>query len=313
MVKQLSRKMRCRMREPPYNLGRVPRHIDGSCVVRLGSKDREEWLQNLSEFLLLCNAAARDRAHRNKGDAVHHTANSHAKPLSLEYLSDRLHVDDPIYGYVLRRQDTGHLQGFIALTPFTTWNFWFKWDSLAPEVGICLEKNCQEKGNDARDLQRKNVEDCSGAFSKALSHQIHDGHPAGEGVVWPHIMEVSLLGARGCGRFLLQAVIEELETDGRFDWIVVHATFNSISFYELLGFVRVGAVARYSDHKEYPRPSAEQEKEQISLGFPDANGRISSPFIEYTVKSKRGESLQNIFDRSSKSTDANIRGAFLEP
>jgi ribosomal protein S18 acetylase RimI-like enzyme len=56
-----------------------------------------------------------------------------------------------------------------------------------------------------------------------------------------------LLGGLGCGRFLAEACIEHLSTlDSTYDYVTLQATDNSISFYESLGFKRVGAVARYS-------------------------------------------------------------------
>ena len=79
-----------------------------------------------------------------------------------------------------------------------------------------------------------------------LNQQVHDGDPDGEGVIWPHLAEISLLGALGCGGWMLRLLLEELEKpDSQYDYCVCQATDNAVPFYESLGFVRVGAVARY--------------------------------------------------------------------
>ena len=53
-----------------------------------------------------------------------------------------------------------------------------------------------------------------------------------------------MLGALGCGSQLLQLVMEDLEQGDEYDYIILQATDNAISFYERMGFVRVGAIAR---------------------------------------------------------------------
>eukprot|EP01048_Picozoa_sp_COSAG05_P009042 COSAG05_NODE_716_length_7804_cov_2.669825_15_plen_164_part_00 len=77
---------------------------------------------------------------------------------------------------------------------------------------------------------------------------MHDGDPGGEGVIWPHIAEVSLLGGLGCGGVLLKMVLEELESpNSQYDHVVLQASENSVGFYEHHGFVRIGAIARYEE------------------------------------------------------------------
>ena len=44
--------------------------------------------------------------------------------------------------------------------------------------------------------------------------QLHAGDPDNEGVVWPQIAEISLLGALGCGRWLIELLLDELEAEG---------------------------------------------------------------------------------------------------
>ena len=67
-----------------------------------------------------------------------------------------------------------------------------------------------------------------------------------EGVIWGRIAELSLLGGLRCGKFLVQLVIEEMEAANEYDFFVLQATDSSRTFYEGLGFVRVGAVAKYA-------------------------------------------------------------------
>ena len=90
--------------------------------------------------------------------------------------------------------------------------------------------------------------DPSGDLAAALEATVRDGDPDGEGVVWPHVAEVSLLGGLGCGRALLVLVVDELEApDSPYDFLVMQATENAVPFYEAMGFTRVGALARYHD------------------------------------------------------------------
>ena len=51
---------------------------------------------------------------------------------------------------------------------------------------------------------------------------MRDGDPEGEGVIWPHVAEVSLLGGLGAGKLLLELVVEELEAHGSpYDFLVL--------------------------------------------------------------------------------------------
>jgi hypothetical protein len=78
--------------------------------------------------------------------------------------------------------------------------------------------------------------------------QVYDGDPDGEGVIWPRLAEISLLGAIGCGGWLMRSILEELEApESKYNYAVLQATENSVPFYESLGFIRVGALARYDD------------------------------------------------------------------
>jgi len=87
--------------------------------------------------------------------------------------------------------------------------------------------------------------DGDGSLAACLNGEIRDGDPDGEGIMWPHVAELSLLGGVGCGSFLLKHLLDELENESDYHYIVLQATENSVPFYESHGFIRVGAVARY--------------------------------------------------------------------
>ena len=57
----------------------------------------------------------------------------------LEYLCDRLDVDDPLWGYQLRTSNEGWLQGFVTVTTFTTWAPYLRFDSHAAASGITAD------------------------------------------------------------------------------------------------------------------------------------------------------------------------------
>lgn len=48
-------------------------------------------------------------------------------------------------------------------------------------------------------------------MASSLEATVRDGDPDGEGVVWPHLAEISLLGGLGCGKALVQLVVDDLE------------------------------------------------------------------------------------------------------
>jgi hypothetical protein len=60
------------------------------------------------------------------------------------------------------------------------------------------------------------------------------------------VVEIGLLAGLGCGKALVRLALEELAASGQFDFVVLQATMASVSFYEEMGFARVGAVARYA-------------------------------------------------------------------
>eukprot|EP01052_Picozoa_sp_SAG31_P043944 SAG31_NODE_7490_length_1675_cov_1.281726_1_plen_233_part_00 len=59
------------------------------------------------------------------------------------------------------------------------------------------------------------------------------GQADAEGIVWPRLAEISLLGALGCGRSLLGLALGEMEPAlSPYSFAVLQATDNSIPFYE---------------------------------------------------------------------------------
>ena len=76
-------------------------------------------------MLLLCNSSSS----RSRSSSPVPSSQA-SKPLSLEYIADRLDVDDPLYSFVCRthatpgrREDAGMRKGFITATTFTNWHY----------------------------------------------------------------------------------------------------------------------------------------------------------------------------------------------
>eukprot|EP01050_Picozoa_sp_SAG11_P016642 SAG11_NODE_2297_length_3553_cov_3.882455_2_plen_812_part_01 len=147
------------------------------------------------------------------------------------------------------------MQGFATVTTFTTWQRWFRWDSLAEQAHVQPHHFHGGKNGDSlpadvlRDRQAWHVArvvDRDNTLARELASQVHRGDPEDEGVIWPHLAEISLLGGLGCGASIIRTALEELES-GRNEYthVVLQAAENSVAFYERMGFVRVGAVAKY--------------------------------------------------------------------
>jgi len=195
-------------------------------------QSRSEWEDCIDEMTAVCTAAAWHR-HKlsKKAKALFYP------PLSRIYIRDRIDVDDPMIGYQIRHKK-GWLQGFIMMTTFTTWTHFFKWDSLHPQNGITI---CEHE---------KGFVD-NGTLSSELELQSRSGDPTATGVVWPTVAEISLVGALGCGEYLVQLGLDDLSKGGRYDYVVLQATETSRSFYEKLGFIRVGAVSKYGSAQDF--------------------------------------------------------------
>ena len=158
----------------------------------------------------------------------------------------------------MRDRVKGGMQGFLVLTTFTIWqrfgmrfaisnarphfaylSRWFKWDSMSVQAGM-RGKNKKSRKTDT-----------TGKIAILLEKQKRSGDPDKEGVIWERIAEVSILGALGCGEWLMRLIIEELTAGDQYDWLILQSAEGAISFYESLGFTRVGAVARYWNKEEH--------------------------------------------------------------
>lgn len=185
---------------------------------------RREWEDCLDELTAVCTSAAL-RKH-NPTDKVF------LPPLSRDYIRDRVDIDDPLKGYQLRHRTGGWLQGFILYTNFTTWTHGFRWDSRDARSGI-----------DSANTAATNLDD--GTLSAELDALPRSGDPLRNGIVFEPVAEIALVGALGCGEYLLRMALEEIRNSGKYKYVVLQATDKSKAFYERFGFVRVGAVCLY--------------------------------------------------------------------
>ena len=272
---------------------------------------REEWLQLLGEMVQITNEAVRRRAS---------CARDASKPLSLEYMADRCDVDDPLFGYLAVTKDKGWMQGFVTCTTFTTWHRGFRWDSTNPllELGsgphghhASPEKKAKTKevangssspssstgGTQPPEPPRRSYAiDADGKLSHELMTEVHAGDPDNEGVVWPRVAELSLLGALGCGRWLVQLILDGLEApDSPYRYVVTQATDGSIPFYERMGFVRVGALTaekwKHKDDDDDTQPAKRQKSDGAASSSQDG-GEVVSRSFEHTCE--EGETCASI-------------------
>jgi hypothetical protein len=110
--------------------------------VVLRIEDRNMLTKNMGEvYHLCCEAGHRQQLMLWRKSNVGGRPPAPMPPLHLNYLADRLDIDDPLRGYVVRHRAGGWLQGFLCLTTFTHWQLWFQWNSLAPEAGLELGLN----------------------------------------------------------------------------------------------------------------------------------------------------------------------------
>lgn len=215
------------VRQMVYDPRLVPsaeRTLHSSVVLQ--PKQREEWFELVDEVWHLCREAERrQRKHPPESLPV-------AEGIARAFIAQRMDIDEPLHGYLVRRRHEGWLQGCAWATHFTHWCRHFRWDSLAPNAGI---KHMSSVATD-RD----------GQLTRELEQQPCEGDADNGGVAFPRVAEIGLIAALGCGGFLLKLLLEELRQSGRYDFAVVHATPDSMRFYEKYGFMRVGAVAKYS-------------------------------------------------------------------
>lgn len=319
-------------RYEPRDVPRAVRDLTGSVMTRI--RNRQCWLDSLAECLLVCNESAR----RFDGTVHARAPGTGGKPLSLEYLADRLDTDgtdivhtalvlayrgtnvacvracvwylisrsvggwvpgaDPLFGYTVRTDDAERrLQGFLTVTTFTTWQHWFKWDSITPQAHVLYDSDDEAPDDDDAEVTRlqwhkRRLVDGEGVLAAELNAQIHCGDPTGEGVIWPHLAEISLLGALGCGGTLVRTALRELEQgDNQYTHIVLQAAENSVAFYEKMGFVRVGAVAKYSSSSCAPGTQTPDTppRDGHSSGSPPPPHEVVNPFRYYTVNAPEAE------------------------
>ena len=87
------------------------------------------------------------------------------------------------------------LQGFITVTTFTNWQTTFRWDSMHDSAFSYDEPHMAMMMANG---ERKYDED--GTLAEAMQATVRSGDPWNEGIVWPRIAEISLLGGLGCGK-----------------------------------------------------------------------------------------------------------------
>ena len=267
----------------PRSIPNASRTLEGTLLI---SPSRAEWLTMLGEMVQMVNEAVRRRAA---------TAKDASKPLSLEYMADRLDIDDPLVGYVAVMEATGWLQGFVTCTTFTTWHRDFRWDSLNPILDL-TERHDEAHGagpssptTSQRAERAPPLYDADGALSTELQAELRAGDPDNEGVVWPRIAELSLLGALGCGRWLVELIIAQCEApDSPYSYLVTQATDNSVPFYERMGFVRVGAVI-------VKPPEPEESGGKRKAAGPPKVGWMAAAYEEY--RSAGEETLADVAAR----------------
>ena len=87
---------------------------------------------------------------------------------------------------------------------------------VAEEVSKLEEQNhddddkIKKEKRNSLEWHRNRILDCDGELAEAMEKQIRDGDIRSEGVIWPHLAEISLLGGLGCGSKLIELVLREL-------------------------------------------------------------------------------------------------------
>lgn len=181
------------LKQPSYSFRDVPKASrDLSDSVLLEVSDRDYLNECMSEIVLLCNEAIRRNAIAST-QKQNKKKKGYSKPLSLEYIADRMDVDDPLWGFMVRKEQ--QLQGFITVTTFTNWQKTFRWDSMHDSAFSYDDHNLSKKM-----AQGKRKYDTDGNLAEQLQATVRCGDPWNEGIVWPRIAEISLLGGLGCGK-----------------------------------------------------------------------------------------------------------------
>ncbi len=195
---------------PSYNFSDVPwcaKDLSGSSLFEV--TDRQHFNDSIAELTLLCNEASR----RSKNKVLSTSKKSTTKPLSIEYIFDRIDTDDPLWGLMVRTDTPtsfkgrpsnvkasplwkrGMLQGFITVTTFTNWKSSFRFDSLH-EMAFAGDNDDLEE--QMKSGLRKYDQD--GSLAAELESTVKGGNPHVEGVVYPKIAEIALFGGLRCGK-----------------------------------------------------------------------------------------------------------------
>ena len=159
--------------QPRYrfqDVTKCQKSLEGSDIQEI-TNTREAFKEIMAEMVLLCTEAVKRS----------HSGRTAGKPLSLEYIADRLDVDDPCSGYIIRSTE-GHLQGFITVTTFTNWQKDFRWDSLhevsfyydAHDDGDAAEGD-EDAGGDDEDRSCDEIQSSSSGDSSYKSSSIDNG------------------------------------------------------------------------------------------------------------------------------------------
>ena len=214
------------LRQPNYSMRDTPRCHKDLTQSTIGEiNTREHFNEAMAEMVLLCNEVMRRKSEEEKkkemegvvsndnnnnrersgnGEKKKKTA---SKPLSLEYIADRCDVDDPIWGFIVRsdpsfvekkddsRIQKGMMQGFITVTTFTNWQESFRWDSMHDSAFSYDEPDMA-----AAMATRERKFDYDGSLAAEIQNTVRCGDPWNEGIVWPRVAEISLLGGLGCGK-----------------------------------------------------------------------------------------------------------------
>jgi hypothetical protein len=227
----------CRLCQTPTALATNTPFLENSSVIWIPSK-RSEWEDTVSEMTAVCTSGALRRHVMTQGRAS--TSKPFHAPLSRDYIRDRVDIDDPLLGYQLRHKEGGWLQGFVMFTNFTTWTHGFRWDSLHSKSGIPAFCNTTNSAS-----MNPQFVDADGSLALELESMERSGDPLREGIVFPQLAEIGLVGGLGCGEYLLRMALDHIRTKGQYKYVVLQATDSSKSFYERFGFIRVGAVCMY--------------------------------------------------------------------
>ena len=218
------------LRQPTYSMKDVPqanRTLANSIIGEVTNRDH--FNDAMAEMVLLCNEVMRRKAMKinasprnsaNDVTTVNHandvvkkrsrtSTSGSSKPLSLEYLADRCDVDDPIWGFIVRSSafasasikqniiipQKAMMQGFITVTTFTNWQKSFRWDSMHDSAF-----SYDEPGMAQAMATKIRKFDENGSLASEIQNTVRCGDPWNEGIVWPRVAEISLLGALGCGK-----------------------------------------------------------------------------------------------------------------